>query len=287
MSNRAWLDGKFMPIEECTVSVLDRGFLFGDSTYEVIPVFQGIAFRQEQHLKRLDNSLVAAEIECSMSHDKWGKVIAELIDTSTEKDLSLYIQVTRGVAPRDHFDPKAHYVPTCLVMATPMKPVPDIVFQQGLSAIGIEDVRWHRCDIKTTSLLANVLAKKEALEQRVDEALLFRNGFLTETPSANVFIVKGRSVDQAKVTTPPCDMAILPGITREAVLEIAQAKGMCLEERAVSYDEVIAADEVWLSSSTRLVLPLTKLDGQAIGSGQPGPVWQAFSAWMRADIRHL
>lgn len=286
-SSLAWLNGQWLPINQCAVSVLDRGFLFGDGVYEVIPVFSGIPIRQTQHFQRLAQNLSILGIDSPYRDKDWCAVIQRLIQLSPEADAAIYIQITRGNAPRDHFNSEFSYQATCFAMRMPLRPPSEKILEQGLCGVGVEDLRWHRCNIKTISMVGNVLARKEALEQGADEAILFRDGQLTETPAANVFLVQGNSLEQAELVTPPCDQWILPGITRAWIKEIAEQHAIAFQERTILREEVFAADEVWIGSSTRVILPLTVLDDQAIGRGKPGPVWQQFCRWIQADIQGL
>lgn len=260
-----YLNGAFMPVEEAQVSVLDRGFLFGDGVYEVIPVYAGHVLRLDEHLQRLQQSLDAIQLEIT---EDWPALIAELIELNDGGDLSVYLQVTRGVAEkRDHAFPRVA-VPTVFMMATAFTPVQDLEQVQGIKAVTVVDNRWLRCFIKSICLQPNVLLKQQATEAGALEAILIRDGFVTEAAAANVFVIK-----DGVIYTAPKDELILAGITRDLVLELARAVDIDCREEAPSVALLESADEVWISSSTREIVPVTELDGSPVGSGQIGPVW--------------
>ncbi len=266
--NQVYLNGKFLPAEEAKVSVFDRGFLLGDGVYEVIPVYNGHCFALNGHLERLQASLDGVRMRNPHTTDEWTSVIQTLIDKNGGGDQSVYLQVTRGVAPRDHVFPEG-VTPTAFAMSQPLDKVPEQYKKEGVSAITLEDIRWQNCNIKAITLLPNSLLKQQAREAGAIEALLIRDGYLTEGAASNAYVVL-----DGTIYTAPKDEKVLPGITREVVLEIAQTKGMPLVEQAVSEKRLRQADEIWISSSTKEVLPVTKLDGQPVGNGKPGPVWQ-------------
>ncbi len=263
-----YINGKLKPIEKACVSVLDRGFLFGDGVYEVIPVYAGHPFRLESHMARLERSLAETRIPNPLSDEEWRGVFDSLIAQCPDCDAGLYLQVTRGVAKRDHAFPE-NVRPTVFAMINPIKPVPEHVLEQGISAVIRDDVRWQRCDIKSVSLLGNVLMRQEAVEYDAMETILVRDGLVTEGSASNVFIVKS-----GEILTPPKDHHLLGGITRELVLELAQDHGLAVREAAIREQFLRAADEVWVTSSTKEVLPVTRIDDRAVGEGVPGPVWQ-------------
>ena len=260
-----YLNGAFMPVEEAQVSVLDRGFLFGDGVYEVIPVYAGHVLRLDEHLQRLQQSLDA--IQLAVIED-WPALIAELIELNDGGDLSVYLQVTRGVAEkRDHAFPRVT-VPTVFMMATPFVPIQDLEKVKGIRAVIVDDNRWLRCFIKSICLQPNVLLKQQAIEAGAIDAVLIRDGFVTEAAAANVFVIKS-----GVIYTAPKDNLILGGITRDLILELAREMGIdCLEE-AASVAMLRSADEVWISSSTREIVPVTELDGCLVGNGDIGPIW--------------
>lgn len=276
-----YLNGRFLPQDQAFVPVLDRGFIFADGVYEVIPVYGGRLFRLEGHLQRLDDSLAGIRLANPMSHDEWRGVLGTLVEKNGGGEQSLYLQVTRGVAPRDHAFP-ANTAPTIFVTSNPLKAVAPELLAQGATAITLEDIRWKHCHIKAIALLPNVLLRQAAIDAGAQEAILIRDGMVTEGAASNIFMVKN-----GVVMTPPKGPFLLPGITRDLALELAAANGVPHKERDFSRDELLGADEAWLSSSTRELLPLTHIDGQAIGSGQPGPVWQRLNTLYQDYKRRL
>jgi D-alanine transaminase len=267
-----YLNGKFLPIEEATVPVLDRGFIFGDGVYEVVPVYSRVPFRLDEHLARLERSLGEVKIRNPYAREKWRELIYGLIDRQAFEDQAVYFQVTRGVAKRDHAFPK-NAEPTVFIMSNPLVNPPREQVAKGGAAISAVDNRWLRCDIKSISLIGNCLLRELSAEAGLTETILFRDGKLTEAASCNVFIVKGGAV-----SAPPKSNLILPGITYDVVVELARANGIPLELRDVTEAEVRAADEVWVSSSSKEVFPIVQLDGRPIGAGKPGPVFQRMYA---------
>jgi D-alanine transaminase len=271
-----YLNGDYLPLSRAKVSVLDRGFLFGDGVYEVIPVYGGRPFRLEEHLRRLDHSLQGLRMEAPLSDSEWSSIFERLIEGS--HDQYLYLQVTRGAAPkRDHAFPK-DVPPTVLVMCSPILPIP----VDGVKAITVPDIRWQWCHIKAITLLANVLLRQEALDLGAAEAILVRDGRATEGAASNLFIVQ-----DGVVVTPPKGNDLLPGITRDLVLELAAEHGIPAEERAIPAEELREASEIWLTSSTREVLPVIDLNGAPVGSGEPGPVWRKMQAVYQAYKQRL
>jgi D-alanine transaminase len=263
-----YLNGVFLPIEQACVPVLDRGFLFGDGVYEVIPVYGGNLFRLEQHLQRLDHSLAGVRIGNPMSRTLWRDTLDELVERNGGGDQSIYFQVTRGAAPkRDHAFP-ANVLPTVFMMSTPLAPLPADLAQNGIAAVTLADIRWQKCDIKAITLLPNVLLRQEALDKGAAEAILLRDGLAVEGAASNLFTVK-----DGAIITPPKGPQLLPGITRDLILELAAAHQVPHREAVITEAELRAADEIWLTSSTREILPVTRLDGQAVSGGKPGPVW--------------
>ncbi|MEK6663130.1 MAG: D-amino acid aminotransferase [Pseudomonadota bacterium] len=263
-----YLNGRFMPIEEAMVPVLDRGFIFGDGVYEVIPAYSRLPFRLAEHLRRLQNSLDAIGLKNPYSDAEWAKLIAELIAHNAGEDQYLYLHITRGVAKRDHAFPVV-VTPTVFMMSSPLPSPPPELKASGVTAITTQDNRWLRCDIKSISLLPNVLLRQQAVEAGTMEALLLRDGFLTEGAASNIFVVS-----QGVLLAPPKNNLMLPGITYDLVLELAEADGMPTRVGPVAEVTVRAADELWLTSSTREVLPITVLDGQPVGNGLPGPLFK-------------
>jgi D-alanine transaminase len=274
-----YLNGKFMPIEEAKVPVLDRGFIFGDGVYEVIPVYSRRPFRLAEHLKRLQHSLDGIKLKNPHSEREWTDILDQLIQRNAPEDQYLYLHITRGVAKRDHAFPVPPVPPTVFVLSNPLTTPPPELLQSGISCITVADNRWLRCDIKAIALLPNVLLRQAAVEAGCAEAILIRDdAFLTEGAASNIFVVKN-----GKLLAPPKDNLMLPGITYDVILELAAANGIPCEVRRVSKAEVLGADELLLTSSTREVLAITTLDGKPVGNGKPGamfarlhPLYQTF-----------
>ena len=262
-----FLNGKYLPIEEATVPVLDRGFIFGDGVYELVPVYSRVAFRLDEHLSRLERSLAETKIRNPYSRAQWREIIYRLVDAQAYDDQGIYFQVTRGVAKRDHSFPK-DAVPTVFMMANPLVTPPKEVVQKGAVAVSAQDNRWLRCDIKSISLIGNCLLRQLSAETGAAETILFRDGKLTEASASNVFAVK-----RGVILSPAKSSLILPGITYDVVLELARANGMSSELREVAEAEVRGADELWVTSSSKEVLPIIRLDAAPIGDGRPGPVF--------------
>lgn len=262
-----FLNGKFLPIEEAKVPVLDRGFIFGDGVYELVPVYSRVPFRLDEHLARLERSLAETKIRNPNSRAQWRDIIYRLVDAQSFADQGVYFQVTRGVAKRDHAFPKAAE-PTVFMMSNPLVTPPRELVEKGAAAISAQDNRWLRCDIKSISLIGNCLLRQLSAEAGAAETILFRDGRLTEASASNVFVVK-----RGVILTPPKSHLILPGITYDVVIELAQANRLPLEIRQVEEKEVREADEIWLTSSSKEVLAVVSLDGVKVGDGRPGPVF--------------
>jgi len=280
-----YLNGKFIPAADACVSPLDRGFIFADGVYEVIPVYHGLLFRLEDHLQRLDQSLAGIRLTQPLAHAQWKEMLSNLVDKNGGGDLSVYMQITRGVAPRDHAFP-IDIPPTIFAMVTPLKPLSPEIVQQGVTAVALEDIRWKYCNIKSIALLPNILLRQQAIENGATEAILIRDGKVTEGAASNVFIVTDN-----RLTTPPKGPGILPGITRDLVLELANTHGISAHEEEISLTNLQNADEIWLTSSTREIIPVTSLDGKSVKSGQPGPLWirvsQIYQQYKQDIIDHL
>jgi D-alanine transaminase len=263
-----FLNGSFVPMDEARVPVLDRGFIFGDGVYEVIPVYARRPFRIAEHLRRLQYSLDQIKLRNPYSEPEWTRLVLELVARCPHDDQSLYLQVTRGVAKRDHVFPK-DALPTVFMMTNRLStPTPEMV-ARGVPAITAVDNRWLRCDIKSIALLGNVLMRQLAAEAGANETIMLRDGQLTEGSASNVFVVLA-----GVIVTPPKSNLILPGTTYDVVLELARESGMPLQQRPVSEAELRAADEIWLTSATREVLAVTALDGKPVGNGAPGAVFR-------------
>ena len=265
----AYLNGEFLPREKACVPVMDRGFLFGDGVYEVIPVYGGRLFRLDQHLQRLASSLDAIRLGNPLDNAGWRTLLEQLVERNGGGDLSVYLQVTRGAAPtRDHAFP-AGVPPTVFMMSSPLSAGRDIDSEPGIHAVTLDDIRWDFCNIKAITLLPNVLLRQQAIDAEAAEAILVRDGFATEGAASNLFIVR-----QGLLVTPPKSPSLLPGITRDLVLELAANHGIPYREADVTQAELNSADEVWLTSSTREISPVTRLDDRSVGDGKPGPLWQ-------------
>ena len=267
-----YLNGEFMPLSEARVPVLDRGFIFGDGVYEVIPVYSRRPFRLAEHLRRLQNSLDGVRIANPLTDTEWTRLINEIIARNDGDDQSVYLQVTRGVAKRDHAFPK-DAKQTVFLMSNPLTTPPAAQIEDGVAAISATDFRWLKCDVKSVSLLGNCLLKQMAVDAGVAETLLFRDGKLTEASSCNVFVVKN-----GVLLAPPKNNLVLPGITYDVVLEIAQAREFEFEVREITEAEARSADEIWITSSTKEVLAVTSLDGKTVGDGKPGALFRRMHA---------
>lgn len=269
-----YLNGQYMPIEEAKISVLDRGFIFGDGVYEVIPVYSRKAFRLEEHLRRLQHSLDGIKLANPHSDSEWTSIINELVARNVAEDQYLYLHITRGVAKRDHAFPNPPVAPTVFMMSNPLLTPPGELLHSGIACITAPDNRWLRCDIKAIALLPNVLLRQMAVDAGCAETILIRSGttaedaFMTEGAASNIFVVK-----HGKLLAPPKDNLMLPGITYDVVLEIAAANGIPHEVRKIAAAEVFAADELLLTSSTKEVLAITQLDGKPVGTGKPGEMF--------------
>jgi D-alanine transaminase len=264
----AYLNGAWQPVEETSIPVLDRGFLFGDGVYEVIPAYSGKPFRLKEHLQRLERNLAAIRIDMPLTQEEWKTIIERLIEDQGPLDQALYLQVTRGVAPRrDHAFP-AGVKPTVFAMTNPLpEPDPDRD-RQGYAAITVSDERWNNCHIKAITLLANLLARQEAIDTGAQEAIFIRDGKAVEGAASNLFIVSDRLL-----ITPPRSRQLLPGITRDFVLELAADQGIPFAEAEIPVGELEKADEIWVTSSIKEILPIVSLNGKPVGSGKPGTGW--------------
>jgi len=264
MSDTVYLNGEYLPLADAKVSVLDRGFLFGDGIYEVIPVYRGRLFRLEEHVTRLNNSLRAIRLELTKTAAEWQAIFQPLLEEN--KDQSVYLQITRGYAPkRDHGFPQP-MVPTIFAMCNEIKAFPGRV--AGIKAITVDDIRWQLCHVKAITLLANILMRQEALDQDCEEAILVRNGYVTEGAASNLF-----AVIDGELITPPKNHEILPGITRDVILELAAANNIAYREDVIAVEALQDASEVWVASSTREIVPVVEIDGLPVGDGKPGPLF--------------
>ncbi|WP_420996574.1 D-amino acid aminotransferase [Cupriavidus sp. 30B13] len=267
-----YLNGELTPLSEARVPVLDRGFIFGDGVYEVVPIYGGRPFRLQQHLARLARSQETIGIPNPHTDAEWMALIDRVVKANGLSDQMIYIQVTRGVARRAHAFPR-EVTPTVLIMTNPMTPPSARMREQGVACVTQEDKRWLHCQVKSTSLLGNVLAAQNAVEHDATESIQFRDGFLTEASASNVWIVR-----QGRVSAPPKDNLILEGIRYGWMEELCAALDISLEARRIAREEVFAADEVLLTSASKEVLPVVTIDGKAIGAGVPGPVFKRLYA---------
>jgi D-alanine transaminase len=281
-----YLNGEFMPITEARVSVLDRGFIFGDSVYEVIPVYSRRAFRLPEHLKRLQHSLDGIKLPNPHDDAEWTTIVEEIIARNEGDDQYLYLHITRGAAKRDHAFPNPPAQPTVFAMSSPLPAPPAALLESGIACITAQDNRWLRCDIKAIALLPNVLLRQMAVDAGCAETILIRddpateNGFMTEGAASNIFVVKSGTL-----LAPPKDNLMLPGITYDVILEIAAANGIPCEVRRVMKEELFAADELLLTSSTKEVLAITHLDSNPVGNGKPGPMFARLHL-LYQDFKH-
>ncbi len=287
MQQIVYLNDQFLPIEEARVPVLDRGFIFGDGVYEVIPVYSGLPFRLQEHLQRLSNSLTALRINNPYPLEKWAALVNELVARNTvagNNDQSLYLHVTRGPAPRDHAFPKVS-TPTVFMLSYPLITPTAAQVAQGISVISQPDIRWDRCDIKAISLLPNVLMRQMAVDAGCVETVMFRDGMLTEGAASNIF-----AVEKGVILAPPKDKHMLPGITYDLILELAAANQIPVNIGYFEEARIRAADELWMTSSTKEVLAIVQMDGKPIGNGQPGPIfhrmYQLYQDYKNQVMRH-
>ena len=299
-----YLNGDYTPLRDAKISVLDRGFIFGDGVYEVLPVYAGSLFRFEQHMARLSRSLAELRIPNPMTRDEWLQVTHQLIAAHAHEtspgtsnsvqevsesqarpafDQIIYIQISRGVAPRDHVMPPG-LKPTVFVMVNPMKLPSAQARAQGVACVTADDFRWEKAHIKSTSLLGAVFSRQISVDAGAVETIMFRGDYLSEAASSNVWVIK-----DGKVMGPPKDQLVLEGIRYGLIEEMCRASGIAFELRRITRAEVLAADEVLLSSATKEVLPVTLIDGkpvgQGVGKGAPGPIYQKlYAAYAQAKL---
>ncbi|MEQ1816659.1 MAG: D-amino acid aminotransferase [Nitrosomonas sp.] len=277
-----YLNGKFMPIEEACVPVLDRGFIFGDGIYEVIPVYSRKPFRLAEHLNRLQHSLDGIRLQNPLHDTDWKNLLEQVIAKNEGEDQYLYLHITRGVAKRDHAFP-ANVPPTIFIMSNPLLPPPTELLVSGASAITAIDNRWIRCDVKAISLLPNVLLRQLAVDVHAIETILIRDGFLTEGAASNIFVVKDNVL-----LAPPKSHLMLPGITYDVILELAATNQIAHEVREISEAEIRAADEILLTSSTKEIMPITSLDNKSVGNGKPGAMFtQLHKLYQQYKATHM
>ncbi|WP_027148110.1 D-amino acid aminotransferase [Methylobacter tundripaludum] len=274
MDNKTvYLNGQYLPLADAKVSVMDRGFLFGDGIYEVIPSYSGSLFHFQDHMERLENSL--SSIRLANPHDRaqWLEILTPLLDTGL--DQYIYLQITRGIdSKRDHTFPE-NVTPTVFAMCSNIVPLANL--DSGVKAISVDDSRWELCNVKATTLLANILLRQQAVEKGCAEAILVKDGYVTEGAASNIFAV----IDGILIT-PPQGAEILPGITRDVILEIARENDIPYSEDIISLDALKTASEIWLTSSTREIVPVVQLDNEAIANGKPGPIWRIMNQLFQA-----
>ncbi len=263
-----FLNGEYLPLSEAKISVLDRGFIFGDGVYEVIPAYGGQLFRFNEHMARLQDNLDAIRLNNPYDHSDWQEILTTLLKAEGREDQSVYLQLTRGVAPRQHAFPKTAK-PTVFAMSNPLPKANTDLLKKGIEAISLHDSRWQHCHIKSIALQANILLHQQAMDEQVTEAILIRDGLVTEGTASNIFIVH-----QGVIKTPQKDHHLLPGITRDLVVELAHNNNLDCEETTITENELQQADEIWLTSSSKEILPVTRLNHQAVGDARPGPLWQ-------------
>lgn len=277
-----YLNGDYLDLAQARVSPLDRAFLFGDAAYEVIPVYAGRPFRFREHCDRLVRSLAALRMAAPLTHAGWLSVCEELVRRNGGGDQYLYLQVTRGAEfGRSHAWPEG-LRPTVFAYVSTLEPVAEQLLTQGVAAVTAADTRWARRDIKSTALLANILLKKLATDAGAFEAILLENGALTEGSSTTVHVVRG-----GVVHTPPNGHQILPGTTRDVIGELAARLSVPQKSCRVEEADLRGADEIWLAFSTRGLVPVTRLDGQPVGDGRPGPCFQRMHAAFLSYISEL
>ena len=280
-----YLNGEFSTLKDAKISVLDRGFIFGDGIYEVVPAYAGKLFRFEQHMARLNRSLAELRIANPMTQDQWREIARKLIadyahstGTPTENgNQIIYIQLTRGVAMRDH-PMLPGLSPTVFIMVNPMKLPSQQQRAQGVACVTANDFRWEKAHIKSTSLLGAVFSRQISVDAGALETVMFRGDYLSEAAASNVWVVK-----DGKVMGPPKDQLVLEGIRYGLIEDICRTAGIGFELRRISRAEVLAADELLLSSATKEVLPITLLDNEAVGTGKPGPIYaRLYAAYQQA-----
>jgi D-alanine transaminase len=280
-----YLNGEFSKLRDARISVLDRGFIFGDGVYEVVPVYRGRPFRFAEHMARLDRSLGELRIDSPMPHEQWRALVQELVDRyarlkgqpAAGTDQIVYLQVTRGVAMRDHVMPKG-ITPTVFAMTNQLYIYPAEVRERGIACVTAEDFRWKKAHVKSISLAGAVLARQLSADEDAVETVMFRDGFLSEGSGSNIWVVKN-----GEVLGPPKDNLVLEGIRYGVIGELCRQHGIPFTLRRITREEVLAADEILVSSATKEVLPCTLLDGKPVGNGRPGPIYQKlYAGYQRA-----
>jgi len=264
-----YLNGEFIPLDQAKISVLDRGFLFADGVYEVIPAYGGRLLRLKEHMDRLQTNLDAIRLDNPLSTEKWNKIFEQLLKENPSKDQSIYLQVTRGVAAKRNHGFPDEVNQTVFIMVNELQPVNKEELRPGVSAITLDDIRWKACNIKSISLLGNILLRQQAHDKNAAEAILINEGNAVEGAASNIFIVK-----DSVIITPPTSICLLPGITRDLILELAEKHNFKYQVRDITEDELATADEIWLTSSTKEILPVVELNAKLVANGQSGPIWE-------------
>lgn len=279
MENKTvYLNGQYLPLNEAKVSVLDRGFLFGDGVYEVIPSYSGHLFHFQEHLERLENSLAAIRLANPYTREQWLELLTPLLDANY--DQYIYLQITRGVAPkRDHAFPEGTAA-TVFAMCSAI--VPFAGLNDGVKAVSMDDTRWKLCNVKAITLLANILHRQEAIDRGCAEALLVKDGYVIEGAASNIF-----AVIDGVLRTPPKGNDILPGITRDVILDIARKNNIPCREDKIPFTALQKASEIWVTSSTREIIPIVELDSEKVSDGKPGPLWQTMNQLFQAYKKSL
>ncbi len=280
--NIVYLNGAYLPVEEAKISVMDRGFLFGDAVYEVVPVFGNNLLRVDEHLARLQNSLSRVSMANPLNSKEWAEIFSQLLNKNQGEDRAIYLQVSRGAYPVRDLSINKTNQSTCpatvFAMILQVKPPDMDVVSAGISVITVDDFRWHACDIKSTSLIANVMLKQQAVAANVEDAVLIRKGMVTEGTASNVFLVKDGTLLTPPTKHPTGNQLLLPGITRDLVIEIAEKNTIVVQQREIKEAELYSADEIWMTSSTREIAPVIRLNGEAvgvgIGAGVAGEMWK-------------
>ena len=264
-----YLNGEYLPLEEAKVSVLDRGFLFADGVYEVIPAYGDHLLRLQEHMDRLQTNLDAIRLANPLLAEDWNKIFETLLKDNPSEDQSVYLQVTRGVAAKRNHGFPDEITQTVFIMVNELQPVNKEELRPGVSAITLDDIRWKACNIKSISLLGNILLRQQAHDKNAAEAILINEGKAVEGAASNIFIVK-----DSVIITPPTSFCLLPGITRDLILELAEKHNFNYEVRDIAEDELVSADEIWLTSSTKEILPVVELNAKPVANGQSGPIWE-------------
>jgi len=272
-----YLNGEYVPLREARISPLDRGFLYSDGVYEVMPVYDGRPFRFESHADRLTRSLAGIQMEDPHTRGEWREIFSTLITRNGGGNQYVYWQVTRGAEFGRNHAPLPKIPRTVFAFCAPLPVTSATVLENGVTCVTTDDTRWARCDIKSVSLLANILLRQEAVDANAAETILLKDGQLREASSSAVHVVLG-----GVIVSPPRSRAILPGTTRSAMEEVAANAGLTYRSEPVSEQQLRSADEIWISAATREVQPVTQLDGKPVGTGKPGPVWRRIhDGWQR------